>query len=176
MICQPHAVPGVFAKFLENTVYHSPLHFYHNYGFCFLEEGLRGQVRKQALSSLPSYVHHPSDCNDDNDPVSYVIYPQSLSYHLYLPEAENLTHLPRSQPFLKSLWSLYVILANHSFTFILFPEWLPHGPPLALPVQYNFLYSPAPKEGCSSGSSASYFRAYFAVCLQNYRNTVADVV
>lgn len=99
-ICLPHPLPGAFAKFPEsnNLSFSFPL----NYGFYFLEEELRGQGRKWALSSLLSYIHHPQDCKHKNGPGSCVIYSQLLLLHPYPPAAQKLTHRPRSQSFLKS--------------------------------------------------------------------------
>ena len=58
------------------------------------------------------------------------------------------------------LWSLYVILANHYFTFILFPQWFPNHLHLVIPDQHSLLHCPILKKGCSS-SSFAYLRALF---------------
>ena len=76
--------------------------------------------------------------------------------------------------FSSTLWSSYVILANHYFTFILLPQWFPNHLPLVIPDQRSLLHCPILKKGCSSSSSA-YFRAYFMVWLQGYRRIVADL-
>ena len=76
--------------------------------------------------------------------------------------------------FSSTLWSSYVVLANHCFTFILFPQWFPNHLHLVIPDQYSLLHCPILKKGCSF-SSCAYFRAYFVVWLQGYRKIVADV-